>query len=167
MLRSTAIHEPSPDAAMVANPSDERIRELLERSRTIAVVGLSPRPARPSHQVARYLIAAGYRVVPVNPGHAEILGLPCYPDLKAVPESIDIVDCFRRSDQVSAIAEDAVAVGAKVLWLQLGVVNGVAAEFAAQAGLAVVMDRCIKIDHALLGIRFPRTAVEPAERSPP
>jgi predicted CoA-binding protein len=152
---------------MVANPSDERIRELLERSRTIAVVGLSPRAARPSHQVARYLIAAGYRVIPVNPGHAEILGFPCYPDLKAVPESIDIVDCFRRSDQVQAIAEDAVAVGAKVLWLQLGVVNGVAAEFAAQAGLAGVIDRCIKIDHAMFGIRFPRTAVEPAERTPP
>ena len=133
-----------------------RIAAILAGSRTIAVVGLSPRPARPSHQVARYLAAAGYRVIPVNPGHAEILGLPCYPDLKAVPEPVDIVDCFRRSDQIQPIAEDAVAIGAKVLWLQLGVVNEAAAAFAAQAGLAVVMDRCIKIDHAVLGIRTGR-----------
>ena len=146
---------------MVENPGDDRIRALLESSRTIAVVGLSPRPARPSNQVARYLIAAGYRVIPVNPGHAEILGLACYPDLRAVPEPIDIVDCFRRSDQIQPIAEDAVAVGAKVLWLQLGVVNDAAAEFATRAGLVVVMDRCIKIDHAMLGVGRPRAAPDP------
>jgi hypothetical protein len=138
---------------MVANPSDERIRALLESSRTIAVVGLSPRPARPSHRVARYLIAVGYRVIPVNPGHAEILGQPCYPNLQAVPEAIDIVDCFRRPDQVEPIAEAAVAIDAKVLWLQLGVVNEAAAELATRAGLAVVMDRCIYVDHAALGVR--------------
>lgn len=138
---------------MIENPGDARIRALLESSRAIAVVGLSPRPARPSHQVARYLVAAGYRVIPVNPRHTEILGLPCYPDLAAVPEPIDIVDCFRRSDQIQPIAEQAVAVGAAALWLQLGVVNEGAAEFAARAGLTVVMDRCIKIDHALLGVR--------------
>lgn len=143
---------------MVANPSDERLLSLLESSRSIAVVGLSPRPERPSNQVARYLIAAGYRVIPVNPGHAEILGLACYPDLGAVPEPIDIVDCFRRSDQIQPIAEDAVAVGAKVLWLQLGVVNDAAAQFALRAGLIVVMDRCIKIDHAMLGVGRPRAA---------
>lgn len=146
---------------MVANPSDERLLSLLESSRSIAVVGLSPRPERPSNQVARYLIAAGYRVIPVNPGHAEILGLACYPDLRAVPEPIDIVDCFRRSDQIQPIAEDAVAVGAKVLWLQLGVVNDAAAQFALRAGLIVVMDRCIKIDHAMLGVGRPRAAPDP------
>lgn len=152
MLRSRATHERSLRAAMVENPGDDRIRALLESSRTIAVVGLSPRPARPSHQVARYLVAAGYRVIPVNPGYPEVLGLPCYPDLKAVPEAVDIVDCFRRSDRIQPLAEDAVAIGAKVLWLQLGVVNAAAAEFATRAGLVVVMDRCIKIDHAGLGV---------------
>jgi predicted CoA-binding protein len=135
-----------------ANPDDELIRALLESSRTIAVVGLSPRPARASHQVARYLMAVGYRVIPVNPLHGEILGQPCYPDLRAVPEPIDIVDCFRRSDQIGPIAAEAVAMGAKALWLQLGVVNEAAAAVAAEAGLTVVMDRCIKVDHAVLGI---------------
>jgi predicted CoA-binding protein len=91
-------------------------------------------------------------VIPVNPGQAEILGLPCYPDLRAVPAPIDIVDCFRRSDRAEAVAKDAVAIGAKVLWLQLGVVNEAAAEFAKRACLAVVMNRCIKIDHAVLGV---------------
>ena len=150
---------------MIAIPNGEHIRALLESARTIAVVGLSPRPARASNQVARYLIAAGYHVIPVNPGHAEILGLPCYPDLKQVPEPIDIVDCFRRSDQIQAIAEDAVAIGAKVLWLQLGVVNEAAAEFAEQAGLEVVRDRCIKIDHAVLGVRYRQGDATPSTRS--
>ena len=145
---------------------DANIAAILERSHTIAVVGLSPRPGRASHQVARYLIAAGYRVLPVNPGHAEILGLPCYPDLMAVPEPVDIVDCFRRSDRIQPIAEEAVAIGAKVLWLQLGVVNEAAAEFAARAGLAVVMDRCIKIDHARLGVRRGRAASTAFGRAP-
>lgn len=139
------------------NPGDERIRTLLESARTIAVVGLSPRPARASHQVARYLMAVGYRVIPVNPACAEVLGQRCYPDLRAVPEPIDIVDCFRRSDQIGPIAADAVAVGARALWLQFGVINDAAAEVAARAGLTVVVDRCIKIDHAALGVR-PRTA---------
>jgi len=142
---------------MAVNPDDERIRILLESARTIAVVGLSPRPARASHQVARYLMAVGYRVIPVNPGFAEILGQRCFPDLPAVPEPIDIVDCFRRSEYIEPIAADAVAVGAKVLWLQLGVVNEAAANIAARAGLTVVVDRCIKIDHAALGVR-PRAA---------
>jgi predicted CoA-binding protein len=137
---------------MFVNPGDEGIRAILESARTIAVVGLSPRPGRASNQVARYLVAAGYRVIPVNPGHTEILGLPCHRDLRAVPEPVDIVDCFRRSDRIDAIAEDAVAIGAKVLWLQLGVVNEAAARLAARSGLAVVMDRCIKIDHAVLRV---------------
>ncbi len=150
---------------MLTSSGDNRIRAILESARTIAVVGLSPRPTRASNQVARYLIAAGYHVIPVNPGHAEILGLPCYPDLKAVPEPVDIVDCFRRSDQIQAIAEDAVAIGAKVLWLQFGVVNEAAAEFAEQAGLEVVRDRCIKIDHAVLGVRYRHGYATPSTRS--
>jgi hypothetical protein len=135
---------------MITNPDNATIRRMLTAARSVAVVGLSPRPARPSNQVARYLQAVGYRVIPVNPGHAEILGLVCYPRLRDVPGPVDIVDCFRRSDRILPIAEDAVAVGAKVLWLQLGVANEAAAQFAARAGLAVVTNRCIKIDHALL-----------------
>ena len=137
---------------MFANPSDDRIRAILESARTIAVVGLSPRRARPSNQVARFLMAAGYRVIPVNPDHAEILGLPSYPCVRDVPEPIDIVDCFRRSEQISPIADAAIDAGAPVLWLQLGVVSEHAATRAAQAGLAVVMDRCIKIEYVRLGV---------------
>jgi predicted CoA-binding protein len=136
---------------MFANPSDDRIRAILESARTIAIVGLSPRPARASNQVARFLMAAGYRVLPVNPGHAEILGLRCYARLRDVPEPIDIVDCFRRSEEIPPIAEAAIEVGAQVLWLQLGVVHDDAATRADQAGLVVVVDRCIKIDYVRLG----------------
>jgi len=138
---------------MFANPSDDRIRAILESARTIAIVGLSPRPARPSNQVARFLMAAGYRVMPVNPGHAEILGLPCYPCVGDVPEPIDIVDCFRRSDQIPPIADAAIESGAQVLWLQLGVVSEEAAARATRAGLAVVIDRCIEIEYIRLGCR--------------
>jgi predicted CoA-binding protein len=136
---------------MFANPNDDRIRSILESARTIAIVGLSPRPARPSNQVARFLVAAGYRVLPVNPGHSEILGLRCYARLRDVPEPIDIVDCFRRSEEIPPIAEAAIEVGAQVLWLQLGVVHDDAAARADQAGLVVVADRCIKIDYVRLG----------------
>lgn len=132
--------------------SEEGIREILEHSHVITVVGLSPRPERPSNGVARYLIAAGYRVIPVNPGQTEILGLACYPNLKAVPEPIDIVNCFRRSELILPIAEDATAVGAKVLWMQLGITNSEAARGAEEAGLKVVANRCIKIDHMVLRI---------------
>ena len=128
------------------------IASILTHSRTIAVVGMSPRPERASHQVARYLIAVGYRVIPVNPGPAEILGLRCYPNLREVPERVDIVDCFRRSTEILHIAEDAIAIGAKVLWFQLGVVNEEAARKAEAAGLMVVRERCIKVDHAVLRI---------------
>ena len=138
---------------MIANPGDDRIRAILESARTIAIVGLSPRPARPSNQVARFLRAAGYRVIPVNPGQTEILGLPCYPCVRDVPEPIDIVDCFRRSERIVPIADAAIAAGAQVLWLQLGVENEEAATRAARAGLAVVTDRCIKIEYARLGCR--------------
>ncbi|MET0216347.1 MAG: CoA-binding protein [Burkholderiales bacterium] len=145
--------------------NDEKLVAILTGSRSIAVVGLSPRPERPSNQVARYLIAAGYRVIPVNPGHTEILGLRCYGNLKDVPGSVDIVDCFRRSESIPPIAEDAVAIGARVLWLQLGVVNKEAAERAERAGLIVVVDRCIKIDHAVLGIGARKAKGGAASRS--
>ena len=114
---------------------------------TIAVVGLSPKEHRPSHQVARYLLDAGYTIIPVNPGQDRILGLPCYPDLLSIRESVDVVDIFRRADQVLPIVQDGVSIGTKVIWMQQGIINEEAAELARQAGLTVVMDRCIKIEH--------------------
>ena len=131
-----------PAAAQVA-----RIRKILEDSKTIAVVGLSPKPQRPSHQVARYLMAAGYIIIPVNPGQDTILGLPCYRSLKAIPTQVDMVDIFRRPEAVLPIVEDAIAIGAKFIWMQEGIVNKEAAAKAEAAGLIVIMDRCAKIDH--------------------
>jgi predicted CoA-binding protein len=127
---------------------DAAIGRILKTSRTIAVVGLSPKPERPSHGVARYLLAQGYDVIPVNPGQREILGLKCYANLGEIPRPVDIVDCFRRSADMPAIAAQAVAIGARVLWMQLGVENDAAAATATAAGLTVIMDRCIKIEHA-------------------
>ena len=123
------------------------IRRILNDSKTIAVVGLSPKPQRPSHQVARYLMEAGYTIIPVNPGQDSILGLPCYPDLRAIPTQVDMVDIFRRPEAVLPIVEDAIAIGAKFIWMQEGIVNEQAAAKAEAAGLLVVMDRCTKIDH--------------------
>jgi uncharacterized protein len=125
----------------------EKIRRILRDTKTIAVVGLSPKPHRPSHQVAQYLIAAGYTIIPVNPGHDFLLGLTCYPNLQAVPISVDMVDIFRRPEMVTGIVEDAIAIGAKCIWMQEGIVNNEAAVKAEAAGLLVVMDRCTKIDH--------------------
>ncbi|UCD37901.1 MAG: CoA-binding protein [Fidelibacterota bacterium] len=121
--------------------------ETILSMKTIAVVGLSPNEIRPSHGVARYLLAQGYHIIPVNPGYDEILGLKSYPSLSVVPEPIDIVDVFRRPEQVLPIAEEAVAIGAKALWLQLGIVNDAAVQLAEKAGLLVVQNRCIKIEH--------------------
>lgn len=126
------------------------LSDILRDCRTIAVVGLSAEAQRPSHEVAEYLQANGYRVVPVNPKYSEVLGETCYPDLKSIPFAIDLVDVFRRPQDCVPIAEDAVAIGAKVLWLQLGVLNEEAQRLAAAAGLTVVADRCIKIEHARL-----------------
>jgi predicted CoA-binding protein len=123
------------------------IRRILRDSKTIAVVGLSPKPQRPSHQVARYLMAAGYIIIPVNPGQDTILGLPCYRSLKAIPTQVDMVDIFRRPEAVLPIVEDAIAIGAKFIWMQEGIVHKGAAAKAEAAGLIVVMDRCTKIDH--------------------
>ena len=123
------------------------ISRLLKESKNIAVVGLSPKANRPSNQVALYLIEAGYNVIPVNPGQKEILGRKCYPDLESISEHIDIVDIFRRSEDVGPIVESAIGVGAKVVWMQQGIVNEEAAARAREAGLTVIMDRCLKVDH--------------------
>jgi len=132
---------------MQTREKEPGIAALLATARTIAVVGLSPKPDRPSNQVARYLLAAGYTVIPVNPGQTEILGQVCYPSLGAVPLSIDIVDIFRRAAEVAPIVEEAIAVKAKAIWMQLGISQEEAAEKARAAGLLVVMDRCLKIEH--------------------
>jgi len=128
------------------------LRRILTENRVIAVVGLSAKRHRPSYSVAQYLLEHGYRVIPVNPSYQEVLGQKCYPSLRDIPERVDIVDCFRRSAEIVPIAEEAIAVGAKVLWMQLGVINEAAAEKSRKAGLDVVMDRCIEIEYARLGI---------------
>ncbi|MCH7592883.1 MAG: CoA-binding protein [Chloroflexi bacterium] len=130
--------------------SDEQLRAILTNYRNVAVVGLSPNPDRPSNEVARYLLANGYNVIPVNPGVDEVLGLRSYPTLEDVPEPIEIVDVFRRSEYVPDIARSAAGIGAKVLWTQLGVISAEGAEVATSAGLKVVMDRCILIEHRRL-----------------
>lgn len=132
------------------NPSRERIKEILESAGNIAVVGLSDKPERTSHMVAQAMQARGYRIIPVNPNATEILGEKCYPSLSAIPEPVHIVDVFRRSEEVLPIAEEAVKIGAKVFWLQTGIVNEEAAKTAAEGGLEVVMDRCIKVEDAVL-----------------
>jgi predicted CoA-binding protein len=126
------------------------LRRILRQSRVIAVVGLSADWFRPSFFAAKYLQEHGYRVIPVNPRYAEILGEKCHASLREVPEKVDIVDVFRRSEDVMPVAEDAIAIGAKVLWQQLGVRNEAAAEKARAAGLEAVMDRCVKIEHGRL-----------------
>jgi len=124
----------------------------LKTARTIAVVDCSPRDDRPSHVIARYLLNAGFDVIPVNPGHTEILGRTCYPDLGSIPKDVrlDIVDVFRRSEHVPEIAEAALARGAGFFWMQDGVVDDGAARRLTAAGIPVAMDRCIYRDHASL-----------------
>ena len=123
------------------------IQELLRNSRTIAIVGLSSDPQRASWFVASYLKKEGYRVIPVNPTAERILGEVCYPDLASIPEPVDLVDVFRPASECLAVARQAVAINAKALWLQLRLVNIAAAELAARAGLKVVVDRCVKMEH--------------------
>ena len=126
---------------------NKEIFEIINKYNSIAVVGLSDNPMRPSYQVAAYLIDAGYKIFPVNPNCKEILGLECYPDLNSIPVKIDIVDVFRRPEHVGNIVKKSVEIGAKVIWLQLGVINHEAALKAQSLGLKVIMDRCIKIEH--------------------
>ncbi len=128
----------------------DTLRHVLRDCRTIAVVGLSTECNRPSYVVAKYLQERGYRIVPVNPKYPEILGEKCYPDLKSIPFPVDLVDVFRNPRDCPAIARDAVAIGARVLWLQLGVISEEAKQLAEDAGLTVVMDLCVKIEYARL-----------------
>ena len=127
-----------------------RTTEILHNSRTIAVVGLSGKRYRPSYGVAEYMKRAGYRIIPVNPNETEVLGERCYPDLDSIPEPVDIVDIFRRSEFVPEIVEAAIRIGAKMVWMQEDVFHEAAARRAQEAGLAVVMDRCILKDHRRL-----------------
>ncbi len=126
------------------------LRRILKENHTIAVVGLSANWHRPSYFAAKYLLAHGYRVIPVNPRYQEVLGQRCYPSVSEIPEKVDVVDIFRRAEDVPPLVEEAIAVGARVVWMQLGVVNEEAAARARQAGLDVVMDRCMKIEYARL-----------------
>lgn len=126
------------------------IADILKNSKTIAVVGLSPKENRPSNQVARYLIDAGYTVIPVNPGQDEILGQRCYPNLAAIPVKVDVVDIFRKPEDIPPVIKEAIAMKAETVWMQSGISNEQAASMAHDAGLKVVMDRCIKIDHMSL-----------------
>jgi uncharacterized protein len=126
------------------------VRDILRTARTIAVVGLSDKPDRPSNEVAAYLQAHGYRIIPVNPAVREVLGEKAYARLEEIPEKIDVVDVFRRPENVPEIVDDAIAIGAKVLWLQDGVIHDVAAAKARAAGLRVVMDKCMLREHRRL-----------------
>jgi predicted CoA-binding protein len=124
------------------------IRRILATCKTIAVVGLSAHWYRPSNFAAKYMQEKGYRVIPVNPSYSEVLGQRCFPDLASIGEPVDMVDCFRKPQDIVPIAREAVAIKAKVLWMQLGIRNEEAARIALDAGLDVVMDRCVKIEHA-------------------
>lgn len=126
------------------------LRRILRESRVLAVVGLSANWYRPSHFAAKYMLEHGYRIIPVNPQYKKVLGQKCYASLRDIPEKVDLVDVFRKASDVMPIAEDAIAIGAKVLWQQLGVKNEEAAAKARDAGLDAVMDRCVKIEHGRL-----------------
>jgi predicted CoA-binding protein len=137
---------------MMINDDAGRQR-LLSAARVIAVVGISPKSERPSHYCAKYLLDHGYTIIPVNPGQKEVLGLTCYPDLLSIPVKVDMVNVFRNAEDVPPIAEDAVRIGARYLWLQLGIINDEAAQQASAAGLDVVQDRCVKMEHMRLMAR--------------
>ena len=128
----------------------EDVQRILKQTKTIAVVGLSDKPDRDSYQVAAYLQQQGYRIIPVNPRAKEVLGEKAYPSLRDVPEPVDVVDIFRRSEDVPPIVDDAIAIGAKVVWMQSGIVNEEAAARAEAAGLKVIMDACMRSAHRSL-----------------
>jgi len=125
----------------------DAVAQILQSAKTIAVVGLSSNPMRASYGVAEYLKTAGYRIIPVNPNETEVLGEKAYARLEDIPEQVDIVDVFRRAEELPAVAESAIRIGAKVLWMQLGIENGGAAERARAAGLVVVEDSCLMVEH--------------------
>lgn len=132
------------------NPSREQIKEILQASNNIAVVGLSDDPSKTSHMVSEAMQRKGYRIIPVNPNATTILGEQCYPTLADVPDPIDIVNVFRRPEHTPQVAQEAVNAGAKVLWLQLGIASDEAADIAETGGLTVIMDRCIKVEDSIL-----------------
>ncbi|MFV8834802.1 CoA-binding protein [Aquisalimonas sp.] len=147
-----------------------RLRHILADYRNVAVVGLSANWYRPSYFAAKYLLDHGYNVIPVNPAYPEVLGCTSYPDLRSVPGPVDVVDIFRRPEEVPALVDDAIAIGAKVIWMQIGVVHEAAAARAREAGLEVVMDRCMKIEYGRLfgGLNWMgvNTGVISAKRQP-
>jgi predicted CoA-binding protein len=143
-----------------ASPSPDPISDLLAAFKTIAVVGLSSNPRRPSHEVAAYLQSAGYKIVPVNPNESEVLGERAYARLEDIPERIDIVQVFRRSEDVPPVADSAIAIGAKVLWLQQGIINSDSAEKACVAGLTVVEDACMLVEHKRRKLEIGKSNVE-------
>jgi uncharacterized protein len=130
--------------------SDEEIARVLRKAKTIAVVGISHKEERDSHKVAKYLKEHGYKMIPVNPKYREVLGEPCYPTLRDVPEHIDVADIFRNIEAIPEVVDDAVAAGADCVWMQLGLVHNEAAAKARAAGLQVVMNKCTKIEHTKL-----------------
>jgi len=132
---------------MMTGPDARTPEAILEHARTVAVVGLSPNPERPSHDIAKYLQEHGYRIIPVNPTVDEVLGERSYPTLRAIPEPVDVVQVFRKAEDVPSIVDDAIAIGAKVVWMQPGIVHEESAERARGAGLQVVMDRCMRATH--------------------
>ncbi len=141
---------------MEEGPTEELVRRILEEVETIATVGFSRYPAKQAHKVPRYLMDQGYRVIPVNPNADEILGQTAYPDLRSVPDSVDLVQLFRPSDQVMPHVEAAIEIGAKFVWMQQGIAHNEAAEKARQAGLHVVMNRCMRVEHQLTAARLRR-----------
>jgi predicted CoA-binding protein len=128
----------------------DALRRILTDYKRVAIVGLSDDRSRPSNAVGKYLLEHGFEIIPVNPNHAEILGQKCYPDLGSIPTPVDIVDVFRRVEHIPALVDEAIAIKTKVVWMQLGLVHEEAARKARDAGLEVVMDRCIKIEYARL-----------------
>jgi len=139
--------KPEPEA-----PADPReVAAVLNDYRVVAVVGLSENPERPSYQVAQYLQNHGYRIIPVNPGCRQVLGETCYPSLKDIPFPVEVVDIFRKVEDISAIVDEAIAAGAKAVWMQLGLEEPGSARKARKAGLKVVMNRCMKMEHTALG----------------
>ncbi len=150
-------------------PDIPTLRRLLQDYKRIAIVGLSAKWYRPSYFAAKYMLDHGYSIIPVNPNYDEVLGQQCYPDLASIPHPVDIVDLFQRAESTPTFAQQAAEIGAKVLWLQLGIINQEAADIAHKAGLEVVMDRCLKIEHARLfgGLNFlgVNTGVISAHRS--
>ena len=144
----TGVAEMKPDG----NPSSQVIADILKGYHSIAVVGCSPKPSRDSHQVARYLLEKGYEMIPVNPGQKEILGRTCYPSLKDIPVPVEVVDLFLNPKRVPPVVDQAIEIGAKAIWMQLGVVENDSALKARQKGILVVMNRCIKQEHRKLAL---------------